>query len=60
MTATRYAGPRQQPESPTRLNLAAIETAKFHREGLRENFEYRDLGLSAATAAASAPSTRAR
>ena len=49
MTATRYAGPRRQPESPTRLNLAPVETAKFHREGLRENFEYRDLGLSAAT-----------
>jgi mannose-6-phosphate isomerase-like protein (cupin superfamily) len=49
MSETRYSGPRRQAESPTRLALAAIETAKFHREGLRENFEYRDLGLSAAT-----------
>jgi uncharacterized cupin superfamily protein len=49
MPATRYPGPRAQAESPTRLNLAPIESARFHREGLRENFEYRDLGLAAAT-----------
>jgi uncharacterized cupin superfamily protein len=36
-------------KSPTRLRLAKIEAAQFHREGPRENFEYRDLGLAAAT-----------
>ncbi len=49
MTATRYAGPRTPAQSPTKLNLATLEAARFHREGLRENFEYRDLGLAAAT-----------
>jgi mannose-6-phosphate isomerase-like protein (cupin superfamily) len=49
MTATRYAGPRSRAESPTKLSLATLERARFHREGLRENFEYRDLGLAAAT-----------
>ena len=49
MPATRYAGPRTQAASPTKLSLARLEGARFHREGLRENFEYRDLGLAAAT-----------
>jgi hypothetical protein len=49
MAETRYSGPRRQDQSPTRLSLAKIETAQFHREGLRGNFEYRDLGLAAAT-----------
>lgn len=50
MTApTRYAGPLTLAEAKTRLGLAPIDGATFHREGLRENFEYRDLGLSAAT-----------
>ncbi len=49
MTETRYPGPRNQAASPTKLNLVTIDTSTFHREGLREDTEYRDLGLAAAT-----------
>jgi quercetin dioxygenase-like cupin family protein len=46
---TRYPGPLALAEALSKLNLASLEDAVFHREGLRENFEYRDLGLAAAT-----------
>jgi mannose-6-phosphate isomerase-like protein (cupin superfamily) len=46
---TRYVGPLTLDSAKTKLALATIEDAVFHREGLRENFEYRDLGLAAAT-----------
>jgi mannose-6-phosphate isomerase-like protein (cupin superfamily) len=50
MTApTRYAGPLTLADANTKLGLATLEDAVFHREGLRDNFEYRDLGLAAAT-----------
>ncbi|MBI3709253.1 MAG: cupin domain-containing protein [Proteobacteria bacterium] len=48
--ATRYAGPLPLAEALTKLAMATPETAVFHRDGPRENFEYRDLGLAAATA----------
>jgi len=46
---TRYPGPLALAEALSKLNLASLEDAVFDREGLRENFEYRDLGLAAAT-----------
>jgi mannose-6-phosphate isomerase-like protein (cupin superfamily) len=49
MQGTRYPGPRDQAASPTKLMLVTLESAAFHREGLRADTEYRDLGLAAAT-----------
>jgi quercetin dioxygenase-like cupin family protein len=50
MTApTRYAGPLTLDEAKTKLGLATLDNAVFHRDGPRENFEYRDLGLAAST-----------
>jgi len=46
---TRYAGPRTQAESPTRLSLTRYSEDAFQREGLRADNEYRDLGIAAAT-----------
>jgi uncharacterized cupin superfamily protein len=46
---TRYPGPLTLDSARTKLSLATIDEAVFHREGLRQNFEYRDLGLAAAT-----------
>jgi uncharacterized cupin superfamily protein len=46
---TRYSGPLTLDSAKSKLSLATIDEAVFHREGLRQNFEYRDLGLAAAT-----------
>lgn len=49
MAETRYPGPRPLGDAISRLVLSPIEGAEFHREGLRENFEYRDLGWAEAS-----------
>ncbi len=48
-TPTRYAGPLALADALTRLSLVPFDDAAFHREGLRADAEYRDLGLAAAT-----------
>jgi uncharacterized cupin superfamily protein len=49
MAETRYPGPLPLGDAVSLLTLSPIEGAEFHREGPRENFEYRDLGWAAAT-----------
>jgi mannose-6-phosphate isomerase-like protein (cupin superfamily) len=45
----RYAGPRALAESLSRFAQMGAADATWNREGLREDSEYRDLGLAAAT-----------
>jgi mannose-6-phosphate isomerase-like protein (cupin superfamily) len=45
----RYAGPRSLAESLTAFARMTAADARWHREGLREDSEYRDLGLAAVT-----------
>jgi quercetin dioxygenase-like cupin family protein len=45
----RYDGPRALAESLTAFARASAADARWNREGLREDSEYRDLGLAAAT-----------
>lgn len=47
--APRYAGPLPLAEALSKLVLSEPSDAAFHREGLRADSEYRDLGLAAAT-----------
>ncbi|MBM3597949.1 MAG: cupin domain-containing protein [Alphaproteobacteria bacterium] len=49
MATTRYAGPRALAQAGSKLNLATLENAAFHKDGPRENFEYRDLGWADAS-----------
>ena len=51
MTASppRYAGPRSLAESLSPFARITAADAHWNREGLREDSEYRDLGLAAAT-----------
>ena len=44
-----YPGPKALADALTQMRLERAEDAKFHREGLRADSEYRDLGLAAAT-----------
>src|SRR4030095_8017405 len=48
-TTPRYAGPKALAESLSAFFRASGSTAPWKREGLREDSEYRDLGLAAAT-----------
>src|SRR6266498_4040135 len=45
----RYDGPRELAQSLTALAHMDATQATWNREGLREDSEYRDLGLAAAT-----------
>ena len=45
----RYAGPRSLAESLSAFARMTESDARWNREGLREDSEYRDLGLAAAT-----------
>lgn len=45
----RYDGPLALAEALSALALADPDPATFTREGLRDDVEYRDLGLAAAT-----------
>jgi mannose-6-phosphate isomerase-like protein (cupin superfamily) len=45
----RYAGPRALAESLSAFARASGPDALWNREGLRDDSEYRDLGLAAAT-----------
>jgi uncharacterized cupin superfamily protein len=45
----RYTGPRALAESLSRFARMASDEAAWNREGLRDDAEYRDLGLAAAT-----------
>jgi uncharacterized cupin superfamily protein len=49
MSAPSYPGPKRLDDALTLLRLERGEQARFQREGLRADSEYRDLGLSAAT-----------
>jgi len=51
MTAAspRYAGPRALAESLSAFARNSADGARWDREGLRTDSEYRDLGLAAAT-----------
>jgi quercetin dioxygenase-like cupin family protein len=49
MSAPSYPGPKNLKNALTRLHIERAEDAAFHREGLRADSEYRDLGLGAAT-----------
>jgi len=44
-----YRGPKKLDEALSAFHLERGADAVFHREGLRADSEYRDLGLSAAT-----------
>jgi mannose-6-phosphate isomerase-like protein (cupin superfamily) len=48
-TPPRYSGPRAFAESLSALARASAPDARWSREGLRAESEYRDLGLAAAT-----------
>ena len=48
-TPPRYDGPRALAESLSALARASPPGAPWNREGLRDDSEYRDLGLAAAT-----------
>jgi uncharacterized RmlC-like cupin family protein len=50
MSAPSYPGPKKLTEALSAFRIQRGEDAQFHREGLRPDSEYRDLGLSAATA----------
>ena len=45
----RYDGPRVLAQSLTKFARMSAPEATWNREGLREDSEYRDLGLAAAT-----------
>jgi uncharacterized cupin superfamily protein len=45
----RYEGPRTLAESLSAFARMPARDARWHREGLRDDSEYRDLGLAAAT-----------
>ena len=45
----RYAGPRALAESLSQFARMSATDATWNREGLRDDSEYRDLGLAAAT-----------
>src|SRR5207248_10538295 len=45
----RYDGPRELAQSLTALAHMSGSRATWNREGLREDSEYRDLGLAAVT-----------
>ena len=45
----RYAGPRALAESMSQFARMSAADATWNREGLRDDSEYRDLGLAAAT-----------
>jgi len=45
----RYDGPRELAQSLTAFARMSAPDATWNREGLREESEYRDLGLAAAT-----------
>jgi len=45
----RYAGPRELAQSLTAFARLTAENARWDREGLRDDVEYRDLGLAGAT-----------
>ena len=45
----RYAGPRALADALTAFARAGATDAAWDREGLRDDVEYRDLGLAAAT-----------
>ena len=49
MSAPSYSGPKRLDEALSEFRIARGDDAIFHREGLRPDSEYRDLGLSAAT-----------
>ena len=44
-----YAGPRALAESLSAFAQATAADARWDREGLRDDAEYRDLGFAAAT-----------
>src|SRR5438093_2403334 len=48
-TPPRYTGPRPLAESLSAFAQASAHGARWDREGLRDDSEYRDLGLAAAT-----------
>jgi mannose-6-phosphate isomerase-like protein (cupin superfamily) len=48
-TPPRYEGPRDLAESLTLFARMSAADATWNREGLRDDAEYRDLGLAAAT-----------
>jgi len=50
MAKPTYSGPRKLPQALSQFRLQRAEEARFEREGLRPDAEYRDLGLAAATA----------
>jgi mannose-6-phosphate isomerase-like protein (cupin superfamily) len=45
----RYAGPRELAQALTTFARMSADGARWDREGLRDDAEYRDLGLAAAT-----------
>ena len=45
----RYAGPRELAQGLTAFARQSAATAQWNREGLRDDVEYRDLGLAGAT-----------
>ena len=45
----RYDGPRELAQSLTAFAYSSAAGATWNREGLREDSEYRDLGLAAVT-----------
>jgi mannose-6-phosphate isomerase-like protein (cupin superfamily) len=49
MAEPSYPGPKTLADALSALRIERAEDAKFHREGLRADSEYRDLGLAAAT-----------
>jgi quercetin dioxygenase-like cupin family protein len=49
MSAPSYPGPKNIGTARSGLHIERGELAEFHREGLRADSEYRDLGLAAAT-----------
>jgi len=49
MSEPVYPGPKTLESALSRLHIERAGEASFHREGLRADSEYRDLGLGAAT-----------
>jgi len=47
--STRYPGPLSLAEAKSKFVLTPLDRNRFHREGPRDNVEYRDLGLMEAT-----------
>jgi mannose-6-phosphate isomerase-like protein (cupin superfamily) len=48
-SSPRYTGPRSLAESLTAFARTTAADARWNREGLRKDSEYRDLGLAAVT-----------